>query len=255
MIKIDIAEDQQGNPIMVPGNTKKCRVAICRPGKPGRRAYVYVDNRALELTLPIKPDDLNVLPDGDYCFYPLDENERRIGKSFVVSVVHLGGKPQPDADAENTSTNDISPVNREIMKVCEELRAANREMHENMLKAMETMRKSAEETTKAQVELTKHLAEVVEASARNVDASHGAGLSKAADELQRIWNSAPDAHNNLETVLKSPLVVQVFMGIQKIIANLVANAAPAVAGGGEPSQNRAAQVARAVHKARAARGE
>lgn len=253
-IQIDIAEDQHGNPIMVSGKTTKCRVAIYKEGKVGRRAYVYIDRKPVELPLPIQPSDLNILPSGDYCFYPLDENDRRVGKGFIVSVVHLDGKDGSDANGETASANDMSPVVREVMKICEELRAANREMHENMLKAMETMRKAAEETTNAQVQLTKHLAEVVEASARNVDASH-TGLSRAADELHKIWNAAPETTNDLETVLKSPLAAQVVMGVQKIIADIASKSAETVAGGGEPSQNKAAKVARMLHKARAAKGE
>jgi hypothetical protein len=249
-ITAPLTEDAQGNPKLLPANAVKFLVKFYEEGKIGRPGTFYMDGRPLEFPITATWEDIGILPNGVYRFVPVDANGGRVAPTEFIEIRHLDEGPEPE-DAQ--PANEESAAYAQAMKLIAELKAANRELHESQQKAMETMRQAMEQTTKAQVDLTKHLANVIEAAARTVDASHGAGLSRAADEIREIWDSAPESANNLETVLSSPVVVGAAHALQKFIANAAEESAVAAAEseGGRRTESMASRAARIAAAANA----
>ena len=245
-IEIPFIDDDNGNPVKIPATVKTFRVKRFQGhGKPGRPINVCVGKKLLELTTPLKPGDLGRLPAGLCGLDGYDANGKRVGKRIMVDVEHLDGEPYA---GEGESTGSLSPVETALMAVIKRLEAQTREIHETLVKVVDTLARTVESSNKAQIEVAKQAAPVVEAAAQLVETARNGGLGTTAEELRKIWDVMPETSSNLETVLSSPVVVGAMATIQKHVAEAAKNSAEAVAGGGQPSQNTAARIARQLMK-------
>ena len=246
--EIPFIEDADGKPVRIPATVTKFRAKRFRgEGKAGRPAHICTADGLLELKAPLKPSDLAKLPTGLCGLYGYDANDKRVGERIMVEIDRLDddGQDSPSSGAGHAGDSSFREANKRLESQC-------RDLHEALLKAMEIMGKAMEQMARAQVELAKQSAPVVDASASMVEAARSGGLGKAAEEIRGVLEAFPeDNTSNLETVLSSPLVLGAVNMLQKQVAEAARNGAEAVAGGGEPSRNKAAEIGRMLARAEA----
>lgn len=254
-IEIHFADNEDGSPRRVPASTTRLQVKKYIPGKAGRSANLFLDGELVEFPVTATASDLVLLPSDDYRFVPVDEDGRRVGKSFIVSVMHMGNSGSQDS-ASQTPANEMSAVHAELARVNEQLMEQNREMHASMLESMKIMRQGMEQMTKAHVEITKQIGTVVEASAENVGkVQEGTSLSKTLSQINEVWDAAPRGSSDLDTVLKSPLVIALATGLQKIVAKVVQDSTDRMLDIEGAGDNEASRIARRLFKNAAQAGE
>ena len=247
---LQFADQENGDPVEVPGSTVKIVFKRHRRGEAGAPALVFRKGTGQQFSL--KPDasadELGELPADSYRCQPYDSKGNRVGKPFYVEVVHLG----PDPGDEGGPASEGASIDPMMAKLLDEMRQERQELRGMVKALMGAVQQFAEKALAAQVELAKAMPRVVEASATVINASHGGGLSQAADEIQRIWEAAPEGGSNLETVLNSPVVVGAAAALQKYMAQAAQNGAEAVATNSHGGKGRETMAARAARMAIAA---
>lgn len=198
-----------------------------REGKPGRPSFLCRGRKRVKYPIDVDPDTIMELPSGTLHFDPLDANGQRVGESIFVTLEHIDD--EPDAPEDEGANDAPARMESQWQMVFDEMKEMNRELRKSVDSVVKCLRESYADTVKANVEITRHLPGVIDASARMLEATQGGGLSKAADQIREIWESAPEGQNNLETVLGSPVVVGAAAALQKYMAQAAENGAEAMA--------------------------
>jgi hypothetical protein len=247
-IELKYADDENGDPIKVPGSTVKIAVMRHKKGQPGAPARVYLHERRFTVAPDASADALAVLEADSYRLQPLDAEDKRVGRAFYVEIIHLGGKSD---GTEEPAPAAPSPVEAERERFYEEMRQERQELRTLLKETMVLLRQFAEKALDTQIEIAKAMPRTVEASATMLTAARGGGLSEVANEVREIMESAPDGGNNLETVLNSPVVVGAAAALQKYMAQAAQNGAETMASSnnGQRGENMAQRAARIAAQA------
>lgn len=223
---ISFAVGPDGSDLFAPAGTEKIRIMGCNPGKAGAPWLIYVedDPEPFCVATDAPPSALSCLPSGNYRGVFVDRAGKRLGNSFPFALRHMGKEP---GQQHVNDTNDADP---QMQRQLDRLEEQNQKLLATIDKLVNNTIELAKRAMDTQIEVTKVMPKAIEASANMVAASNGGGsLAQAASDLQDIWENAPAADNNLQTVLSSPVVVGAAAALQKYMAQAAENGAEVVA--------------------------
>lgn len=242
-IELQFADDESGDPIVVPGSTTKITVMRHTKGQPGAPARVMRDGKLFIIAPDAPADALAMLPSDSYRLQPLDKKGKRVGKAFYVEIVAI------DSDEAAEDKNAKSPVDEERDRFFEELRQERQELRALLKDTILLVRELAQKALDTQIEIAKAMPKTVEASAHMLTAARGGGLSEVANEVREIMENVPESDSNLETVLNSPVVIGAAAALQKYMAEAAKNGAQVLAESNGQDDNVARRVARMAAQA------
>lgn len=243
--ELQFADDENGDPIVVPGSTKKITVKRHQKGQSGAPAQVTLNGKPFSVTPDAPADALAALPANSYRLQPYDAKGKRAGKPFYVEIVAI-------VTGDDTRDKSVkSAVDEERERFYEELRQERFELRAMLKDTIVLIRELAQKVLETQIEIAKAMPKTVEASATMLTAARGGGLSEVAAEVREIMESAPESGSNLETVLSSPVVVGAAAALQKYMAQAAQNSAEVAAeeNNGRRGESMAQRVARMAAQA------